>query len=265
MTDVSAIPTDEPARAALMRAAYTVGVETVRRYHRLEVSTPDRPIDESVLFVANHGFGGVFDLNVFAAYAAFSDLALDRPVTALTHQIAWTVGAGQLLESVGSRPASRASALAAFEAGQHVLVLPGGDVDAAKSFADRNKIAFSGRRGFAQLAVDAGVPIVPVVTAGAGESLLVLTDGQRLARTLRLDSLLRVKAMPVSISAPWGLTVGTGALLPYFGLPTKLRTTVLPPMRSQDGESAREFGDRVEDAMQGALTAMTAGRTPVIG
>jgi hypothetical protein len=36
-------------------------------------------------------------------------------------------------------------------------------------------------------------------------------------------------------------------------------------MRPQGSESAREFGERVEDAMQGALTAMTAGRRPIIG
>jgi len=265
MADLGVSPTEAPVWAAPMRTAHKVWVEAVRRYHRLEVSLPDQPIDEPVLFVANHGFGGVFDLNVFAAYAAFSDLALDRPVTALTHQIAWTVGAGPLLESVGSRPASRESAQAAFEAGHHVLVLPGGDVDAAKSFTDRNTIVFSGRRGFASLAMDAGVPIVPVVTAGAGESLLVLNDGQRLARALRLDSLLRVKALPVSISAPWGLTVGAGAVLPYLGMPTKLRTTVLAPMVPRTDESTREFGDRVEEAMQAAMAAMTAGRRPIIG
>jgi hypothetical protein len=38
------------------------------------------------------------------------------------------------------------------------------------------------------LAVEAGVPFVPVVTAGAGQSLLVLSDGRRLARALRLDT-----------------------------------------------------------------------------
>jgi 1-acyl-sn-glycerol-3-phosphate acyltransferase len=254
-----------PAAATVAKVAHRGGVGVARRYHRLEVTLPGEPIDEPVLFVANHGFGGVFDLNVSAAYAAFEDLALTRPVIALTHQLAWTLGAGELLESVGSRPASRASALGAFEAGENVLVLPGGDVEAAKSFADRNKIVFSGRRGFAQLAMDADVPIVPVVTAGAGESLLVLSDGQRLARALRLDSLLRAKTMPVAISVPWGLTVGIGALLPYLGLPAKLRTTVLAPMRPAAGESAGEFGDRVEDAMQATLTAMTAGRRPIIG
>lgn len=45
-----------------------------------------------MLFVANHGFGGIFDLNVFAVGATFEQLKLDRDVTILTHQVAWTLG-----------------------------------------------------------------------------------------------------------------------------------------------------------------------------
>jgi 1-acyl-sn-glycerol-3-phosphate acyltransferase len=63
--------------------------------------------------------------------------------------------------------------------------------------------------------MEAGVPIVPIVTAGAGESLMVLSDGQRLARALRLDKTLRLKALPVTVSLPWGLNVGGVGLLPY--------------------------------------------------
>jgi len=37
-------------------------------------STSDHP----VLFVANHGFGGIFDLNVFATGAALEQPQLDR-------------------------------------------------------------------------------------------------------------------------------------------------------------------------------------------
>jgi hypothetical protein len=44
--------------------------------------------------VANHGFGGIFDLNVFATGAAMEQMQLDRPVTILTHQLAWTMGMG---------------------------------------------------------------------------------------------------------------------------------------------------------------------------
>jgi 1-acyl-sn-glycerol-3-phosphate acyltransferase len=237
----------------------------VRRYNRLEVIV-DAPIpEEPSLLVANHGFGGILDLNVLAIFAALDDLALDRPVTSLTHHLAWRAGIGRLVEAAGARPASRESAMTAFEAGHHVLVLPGGDLDAGKSWSRRNQIVFGGRRGFARLAMEAGVPIVPIVTAGAGESLLVLSDGQRLAKAVRVDRHLRTKALPVSLSIPWGLNVGLVGLAPYFPLPTKLVTRVLPAMRPQPDETSADYADRVEWAMQRALTAMTKTRKIIRG
>lgn len=92
-----------------------------------------------------------------------------------------------------------------------------------------------------------------------------MARGQRLTRTLRLDKALRVKTLPLSLSVPWGLGVGVTAVLPYVPLPTKLTTRVLDPMRPLDGEPAERFGDRVEAAMEAALTAMTADRVPLIG
>jgi 1-acyl-sn-glycerol-3-phosphate acyltransferase len=237
----------------------------VRRYNRLDVIV-DAPLPhEPCLLVANHGFGGILDLNVFAIFAALDDLALDRPVTSLTHHLAWLAGVGRLVEAAGARPASRESALAAFAAGHHVLVLPGGDLDAGKSFRHRNEIVFGGRRGFARLALDAEVPIVPIVTAGAGESLLVLSDGHRLARTLGLDRSLRTKALPVSVSIPWGLNVGLVGLAPYVPLPTKLVTRVMPAMRPTTGEPANSYAARVEAAMQSTLTELTRNRRIIRG
>lgn len=108
----------------------------VRRYHRLEIEHDVASIDEPVLFVANHGFGGIFDLNVLAVGAALENLELDRPVTILTHQLAWTLGVGPLIEHLGARPASQTSAQEAFAEGHHVLVFPGGDLDAFKSWGE---------------------------------------------------------------------------------------------------------------------------------
>ena len=124
---------------------------------------------------------------------------------------------------------------------------------------------FGGRSGFARLAIDQRVPIVPIVTAGAGESLLVLTDGKPLARALGLDSLLRIKALPVSLSVPWGINVGVVGMVPYLPLPTKLTTRVLPAMRPRQRESSEAYADRVHAAMQDARTAMTEHRRPVLG
>ena len=247
-------------------AAFRDGaVGFVRRYHRLEIDVNAGALPEPVLFVANHGFGGIFDLNVLASQAALEDLDLDRPVTFLTHQLAWTLGIGPVIEHLGAKPASEDSAAGAFAAGNHVMVFPGGDIEAAKSWQHRNKVIFGERSGFARLAIDQDVPIVPIVTAGAGESLLVLTDGKPLARALRLDSLLRIKALPVSLSVPWGINVGVVGMVPYLPLPTKLTTRVLPPMKPHRRESSPAYADRVHAAMQEAMTEMTEHRRPVLG
>lgn len=257
-------PGGEHLEAALNSVRRRV-VEFVRRYHRLQVDVQAGTFDEPVLFVANHGFGGILDLNVMAVNAALQDLNLDRPVTYLTHQLAWTLGVGPIFEHLGARPASRESARQAFADGQHVVVFPGGDLDAGKSFAERNQIVFGGRSGFARLAIEEQVPIVPIVTAGAGESLLVLSDGERLARALRLDKILRVKALPVSLSVPWGLNVGMVGMLPYLPLPTKLHTRVLQVTRPASDESADEYAERIHTLMQDALTELTQNRFPLIG
>ena len=255
--------TDEPEIAPPGWLSATIQTY-LRVYHRHEVRidapVPDRP----VLFVCNHGFGGVIDLNVGAFVAARQAAGVTRPTTAMVHQIAWTLGAGPLVERLGGTPGSREAANNAFEAGHNVLVFPGGDVDAGKSWRDRNTIKFHGT-GFARLAQEHRVPIVPVVTAGAGESLLVLSDGQAAAKALRLPKLLRVKSLPLSVSVPWGLNFGVVGLLPYLPLPSKLVTAVLPGMLSGDGESAEDFAERVRGAMQNRLDTLTARRTPLIG
>lgn len=248
--------------ARVVRAASS---SAVRLYNRLEVTVAQPVPDTPVLFVANHGFGGVIDLNVFAFSAAYDELGIDRELITLTHQIAWTLHAEKLIESFGARPAGRQTALDAFAEGSSVLVFPGGDVDALKSWRHRNDIVFSGRTGFARLAIEAGVPVVPVVTAGAGESLLVLSSGKRLAKALRLDKVLRLKTFPLSVSIPWGVNLGLVGLLPYLPLPTKLETTVLAPMRPEADETAEEFAVRVHSAMQAELDELTKDRRPLIG
>src|SRR5581483_11448117 len=232
----------------------------VRRYHRHRVHI-DAPVPLApALIVANHGFGGIVDLNVLALFAALDTAGVSRPVTPLVHQLAWTAGVGPLVEAAGGRPASRQSAGEAAAAGRHVVVFPGGDIDAAKSWRDRNVVRFGGRSGFATLAMDLGLPIVPVVTAGAGESLLVLTDGQTLARSLRLPALLRIKALPINVALPWGLNAGVAGMLPYAPIPTQLTTAILPSMRARAGETATAFATRVEDAMQQRLDLLVADR-----
>lgn len=235
----------------------------IERYHRHEIAV-DAPLpDEPCLIIGNHGFGGVFDLNVISMSRTLEGLTT-RPLVYLVHQIAWTLRAGWFVEQFGCKPASATNAAEGLASGHHVVVFPGGDVDAAKPWARRNRIEFGGRSGFARMAMEHGVPIVPVVTAGAGESLYVVTDGQRLASRLGLEK-LRVKALPVSLSIPWGVSVGVAGMLPYLPLPAKLSTAVLPAMRPEPDEDAAAFALRVESAMQDRLDELVADRKPFLG
>lgn len=227
----------------------------LRRWHRWTVDFSAPLPTEPALLVAHHGFGGVFDLNAAAAFVCAGEVN-DRPTTVLVHQVAWTLGFGPVIEQVGGVPASRQAALEALDAGRNVLVFPGGDLDAFKAHRDRDRVVFGERTGFARLALEAGVPVVPIVTAGAGDTLLVLSDGQRLAQALQLDQLARVKALPISVSVPWGLSIGAVGFLPYIPLPVKITTAVLEPMLPQEREDADAFAARIIDTMQSCLSTL---------
>jgi 1-acyl-sn-glycerol-3-phosphate acyltransferase len=249
----------------LPRRLVDVSVAVAKRYHRMDVDLREAVPDEPVLFVANHGYGGAFDLNVLAFAAMYRLTGQSRRVSLLTHQIAWSVGLGPVVETFDAVPASHRHALEALAAGRHALVFPGGDIDGFKTWRRRNEVLFCGRSGFARVAMEAGVPIVPVVTAGAGESLLALADGRRLARAMGLDRALRLKTFPVTLSVPWGLNVGLVGLLPYVPLPTKISTVVLPAMRPGAEETAEDFAARVHELMAATLASLTDGRTPLLG
>lgn len=253
------------ATAAAVSLIRHVGTAALKVYHRLDVTVDEELPDRPCLIVGSHGFGGVVDLNVLATVAALDDLDERRPLTILTHQLAWTLGVGRAVEAVGAVPASRDAARAALTAGHNVLVFPGGDLESGKPWTRRNRVEFHRRSGFARLAIDDGVPIVPTVTVGAGESLFVLTDGRALAQRLGLPAQLRYNVAPVSLSIPWGLNVGLVGLLPYVPLPTKLRTAIMPAMEPHEKETAEELAARVQAVMQRRVNSLTAGRIPILG
>jgi len=251
----------------LIQRFFTSVGKAVGWWTRLEYEGPDHFVDPPALIVANHGFGGIFDLNAFTVAALAERLRPREDVnfTFLTHQLAWTLGVGPHLEAAGARVASRESAMEGLSKGQYVLVMPGGDLDAGKSFWRRNRIVFAGRTGFAEVALEAGVPIIPIVISGAGETLFVLWDGQPLAKLLRLPKLARTKALPVSFSLPYGPSVGVAGILPYFPLPAKMRAAVLEPIRGRPGDTPASLAARVQEAMQSKLEELTQGRIPFLG
>ena len=82
----------------------------------------------------------------------------------------------KLLRRMGYICAACANAAAALRASAVVIDFPGGDDDAYRPTWPRNTIDFCGRTGYARTAIDAGVPIVPMVSIGAKKDQLFLSQ-----------------------------------------------------------------------------------------
>jgi len=238
-----------------------------RHYFRLRVEGIEHlPPTGPVLLVGNHSGGLVPSEGFFTALAIHDRFGPERAVHALAHDFIFEDPvlrryAGRL----GMLRAGHESARHAFDAGACVLVYPGSDMDTFRTFRDRNKVVLAGRKGFLKLALRSGVPIVPVVTAGTHEQLVVLARGDRLARLLGAHRWARTEVLPIALSVPWGLTSG---FVPYLPLPTQTTLVFLPPMRWPElGPEAADQPEvlercyrEVEATMQATMDRITVGR-----
>ncbi len=206
-----------------------------------------------VLLVANHS-GGTTIPDVWGLMIAWvRRFGVDRTVHALAHDMVFSLPpVARFFGELGVLRAGR-------ERGRHVLVdlrrdllvCPGGDRDTWRRTADQYKVNFSGRQGYARLALDAGVPIVPVAHVGAQHSLYVLSDGARLARALGLPRAVRAEIWPVHLSAPWGLGIGP---MPHIPLPVTLRYRIGAAI--QPVGTVEEVDHAVREAIQRELNVL---------
>lgn len=238
-----------------------------KHYFRLRIEGIDNvPAQGPVLFVSNHSGGFLPSEGVFTEVAIYDRFGPDRAVYVLAHDFLFEDPtlrryAGRL----GMLRAGHESAHHVFAAGQCVLVYPGSDLDTFRPFRDRNKIVLGGRKGFIKLALRERVPIVPIVTAGNHEQMIVLTRGDRLAHLLHAHRWARTEVLPIALMLPWGLTSG---FLPYLPLPAQTTLAFLPPMTWPElgPESAERPADlercyrEVEAAMQATMDRLTRGR-----
>ncbi len=238
-------------------------------WYRAEVrNLGNVPEEGAVLLVGNHTGGNMSPETIFFTLAFQTFFGVERRFHQLAHNLVLTSPLGPYLRRFGTVAASHDNARKALESGAAVLVFPGGDWEVHRPSWQSSKIDFGGRRGFIRLAIDQGVPIVPVVTIGGQETALWLSRGDWLARLLRLDKTLRLKVLPILIAPPWGLDIGD--FLPRIPLPAKMTTEVLPAidLGEQFGPNPDldEVYEHITRVMQDALSSLAAERRfPVIG
>jgi 1-acyl-sn-glycerol-3-phosphate acyltransferase len=118
---------------------------------------------------------------------------------------------------VSARPANAYRLLK--EQQQLALVFPEGTKGTSKSFADRYQLRRFGRGGFVEIAMRAGVPVIPIAVVGAEEAMPIL---------LRLPTLARALGLPYFPITANVLAMGPlGVVAPF---PAKFKLRVLPPV-----------------------------------
>jgi 1-acyl-sn-glycerol-3-phosphate acyltransferase len=240
----------------------------MRAYFRADVRGLDNiPEEGPVLLVGNHSGGTLIaDTFVFAGefYAHFGPA---RRFHQLAHDVAARLP-GTGLDRWGTIAASHENAQKAFDRDAAVLVYPGGDYETFRPSWHSDKVEFGGRKGFVKLALERGVPIVPVVAIGGQETALFVTRGQRIAKATGFANLTRIKVLPVAFAPPFGASLLD--LPTRLPLPSKITIEVLPPIdlveRFGPSPDHEEVYEEVTGEMQEALSGLQEERTlPVVG
>jgi 1-acyl-sn-glycerol-3-phosphate acyltransferase len=177
------------------------------------------PTDGGALIVANHAAAVPSDAPVIIHGI---ETELQRPVYGLADSLFKSLPfVGTMWSRVGGVTAHPDNAYRLLrEQDQLVLVFPEGSKGPGKHYSQRYRLRRFGRGGFVEIAMRAGVPVVPIAVVGAEESMPIL---------LNIPQLAKLFGLPYAPITANHLLFG-----PLLGsvlyLPAKFRLRVLPPV-----------------------------------
>lgn len=232
-----------------------------RSWFRVEWEGLDRiPTDGGALIVANHAGAIPSDAPVIMHGV---ETELGRPVYGLAdHMFRNLPVVGTLWSRLGGVVAHPDNAYRLLrEQQQLVLVFPEGEKGPAKTFDERYRLRRFGRGGFVEIAMRAGVPVVPIAVVGAEESMPVVT---------RLDPIGRALGLPyLPITANHLLLGPVLGTVGYF--PAKFKLRVLDPVRFDvepgldrySRSRVMDESERIRQSIQEALYDMLRDRQSI--
>lgn len=213
------------------------------------------------LIVGNHSGGATSQDFWFLLAPWIERRGTERPLYGLGYDALFAYpGVGQFLRRIGIVPANHANARRALAHGGAVVVFPGGDHEVFRPWSERNHIDFRGRKGFIELAIATGVPVVPMTIHGAHQSTLTLTRGRWLAHLMGMHR-VNIKVFPVIWSIPFG---PVPAFVPSVPLPSKVTVVLGKPLRwhyaarrSRDPVVQHHCYEQITTTMQATMDALS--------
>jgi 1-acyl-sn-glycerol-3-phosphate acyltransferase len=245
-------------------------------YFRLEVDGWERVPDRTCLVIGVHS-GGALTMDAWSLVNAWQKhFEGKRVLHGTAHDVLMAAPVlGDYFRMVGVLAANRTSVGTALARGEDVVVWPGGEVDAMRSWWKRDVAVLGGRTGFVKQAIRSGVPILPVATVGGHDTVFVLSEGRWLAnaldKMLGLKKTLRGANLPIIAGFPF--PIGIEVLPAHVPLPAKIRTELLDPIevdddpdRVEDERYVQKIYDEVHGAIQAGMDRLAARRKlPILG
>jgi 1-acyl-sn-glycerol-3-phosphate acyltransferase len=139
------------------------------------------PREGAVLIAGNHTIYGLVDIPMLGLAILNETGRLVRGLGDHNHFAVpiWR----DVLRRLGAVRGTRENCAALFAKGEAVLVFPGGGREVMKRKGERYKLIWKERVGFARLAIEHGVPIVPVASVGVDDMFEIVADAVDLLRS----------------------------------------------------------------------------------
>lgn len=202
-------------------------------YHRAELVDAHHLPRGPALIVGNHGLFGWETLVFF--YLTYRETGR-VPIGLADRYVFGAPPVREVLHCVGGVPGTRENALEALGDGRLVVCYPGGSREVFKAPERRYRLQWESARGFAEIACEMGVPIIPFAGLGVDDTYVNLGHAP-LTRTL-----LGRYAVPFAL--------GLGPL----PLPVQLRFRFAPAVQPQAaGGNPERLKRLVQRSVEGLL------------
>lgn len=182
------------------------------RFFGLEHVAPDQP----ALYVGNHTIYGGLDVPLlYTELRECKGIILRGLGDSLHFKIP---GWGELMTNNGVVEGTPENCHRLMDAGEHIMVFPGGAREAAKRKEEKYRLTWKTRTGFARIAMAHGYPIIPVAALGADDTFDIHIDAYDVKSSWLGRNLMRSKA--------WRSLTRNGDLIPPFS--TGIGPTPIP-------------------------------------
>ncbi len=133
-------------------------LHAMRAYHRHEVHGVDHILERGPAIIATNHSLATYDM-LLLMFAVF-EMTGRMPRSLIDRAFYVFPGLGELMEKLGCFVGSPENATALLNNGELIYLAPGGMQESLRPSSERYKVYWERRKGFARLAIEAGVPVI---------------------------------------------------------------------------------------------------------